>query len=202
MVYSFRKATPADSARAWEMILQAKALMASEGRHQWTESYPAPSNIDGDIAAETAYVLCIDNVPMTYGAVIFTGEPAYGQLKGSWLSDRLHTIIGTTPQDETPEDRAIKENVRKGGKLMNGECDYVVVHRLAVAEEARGKGLAQRYFEEVCNLALSKGVYSFKVDTNFDNMAMLHILEKSGFTYCGEILYPQGSRLAFEKILL
>ncbi len=174
MALTFRKATPDDSPRAWEIILQAKALMASEGRHQWTESYPAPSNIDEDIASEAAYVLCADDVPVAYGAVIFTGEPAYEQLKGSWLSDRL--------QD-------------------NQESDYVVVHRLAVAEEARGKGLAQKYFDEVSRLALSKGVHSFKVDTNFDNRAMLHIMDKCGFTYCGEILYPQGSRLAYEKLL-
>ncbi len=77
----------------------------------------------------------------------------------------------------------------------------MVVHRLAVADEARGKGLAQRYFDEVTALALSKGVRSFKVDTNFDNKAMLHIMDKCGFTCCGEIIYPQGSRLAFEKII-
>ncbi len=167
MEYSFRKATEADSARAWEIIRQAKALMTSEGRKQWTDAYPAPSDIDNDTGAEAAYVLCIDDVPMVYGAVIFTGEPAYGQIKEGWLS----------------------------------QGDYVVVHRLAVADEARGKGLAQRYFEEVSALALSKGIKSFKVDTNFDNKAMLHILEKIGFTYCGEIIYPQGSRLAFEKLL-
>ena len=26
-----------------------------------------------------------------------------------------------------------------------------------------------------------------KVDTNFDNAAMLHILKKLGYTYCGEV---------------
>ncbi len=167
MEYSFRKATAADFARAWEMILQAKALMASEGRNQWTGEYPAPANIEGDIADGNAYVLCIDDVPMAYGAVIFTGEPAYEQIGDGWLS--------------------------------NG--DYVVVHRLAVADDARGKGLALRYFDEVSLLAASKGIRSFKVDTNYDNKAMLHILEKCGFTYCGKIIYPQGSRLAFEKLL-
>ncbi len=167
MKMEFRKATEKDCARAWEIIQHAKALMASEGRKQWTEAYPAIGNIESDIANGDAYVLCIDDVPMGYGAVIFTGEPAYEQIGEGWLS--------------------------------NG--DYVVVHRLAVADEARGKGLAQRYFNEVSSLALSKGIRSFKVDTNFDNKAMLHILEKSGFTYCGEIVYPQGCRLAFEKLL-
>ncbi len=167
MNYSFRKATPSDTSRAWEMILQAKAFMIAEGRNQWTESYPAISNIESDIADGDAYVLCIDDVPMVYGAVIFTGEPAYEQIADKWLS--------------------------------NG--DYVVVHRLCVSDDARGKGLAQRYFDEVTSLAVSKGVHSFKVDTNFDNRHMLHILDKCGFTYCGDIIYPQGSRLAFEKLV-
>ncbi len=167
MNYLFRKATKADSARAWEIILQAKALMASEGRRQWTETYPLPSNIDDDIADGDAYVLCADDVPMVYGAVVFSGEPVYEQIADKWLS----------------------------------HGDYVVVHRLAVAAEARGKSLAQKYFNEVSSLAVSKGIHSFKVDTNFDNKAMLHILERQGFTFCGEIFYPQGSRLAFEKLL-
>ncbi len=167
MEHKFRKATPEDSGRAWEIILQAKALMASEGRKQWTEEYPATGNIADDIDNGVAYVLCVDDVPMVYGAVVFTGEPAYEQIKEGWLS----------------------------------HGDYVVVHRLAAADEARGKGLAQKFFDEVSALALSKGIHSFKVDTNFDNSAMLHIMEKCGFTYCGEIVYPQGSRLAFEKLI-
>ncbi len=167
MNLTFRKAVEGDCGRAWEMILQAKALMMSEGRNQWTESYPAVGNIENDIADGVAYVLCIDDVPMAYGAVVFTGEPVYEQIADAWLS--------------------------------NGE--YVVVHRLCVADGARGMGLAKKFFEEVSALAVSKGIHSFKVDTNFDNAAMLHILKKSGFTYCGEINYPQGSRLAFEKLI-
>ncbi len=167
MTQSFRKATPADSCRIWEMIRQAKAFMASEGRKQWTDAYPAVSDIDSDISNEDAYVLCIDDVPMAYGAVIFTGEPAYRQIEEKW----------------------------------SYHGDYVVVHRLCVADEARGRGLAQQFFNEVSALARAKGIRSFKVDTNYDNKAMLHIMDKCGFTYRGEITYPQGSRLAFEKNL-
>ncbi len=167
MNYSFRKATPADTPRAWTIILQAKAFMFSEGRNQWTVEYPAIANVEEDTAAGNAYVLCIDDVPMVYGAVIFSGEPAYEQIADKWLSNE----------------------------------DYVVVHRLCVSDDGRGQGLVQKYFEEVAGLALSKGIHSFKIDTNFDNRQMLHILDKCGFAYCGEIIYPQGSRLAFEKLI-
>ncbi len=141
--------------------------MASLGRRQWSEAYPVMSNIESDISNEYAYVICDEaDVPMVYGAVIFTGEPAYAQID-SWLS--------------------------------NGE--YVVVHRLCIADSARGKGLAKKYFDCVCELAGARGVNSFKVDTNYDNEAMLHIMKVCGFTYCGEIVYPQGSRMAFEKLI-
>ena len=40
-----------------------------------------------------------------------------------------------------------------------------------------------------------------KVDTNFDNVAMLHILKKLGYTYCGEVYLAGGERKAFEKLL-
>ncbi len=40
-----------------------------------------------------------------------------------------------------------------------------------------------------------------KVDTNFDNAAMLHILKKLGYTYCGEVYLAGGERKAFEKLL-
>ena len=30
---------------------------------------------------------------------------------------------------------------------------------------------------------------------------MLRVLDKMGFSYCGNITYPQGSRMAYEKLL-
>ena len=35
---------------------------------------------------------------------------------------------------------------------------------------------------------------SAKVVTNFDNAAMLHILKKLGYTYCGEVYLAGGER--------
>jgi RimJ/RimL family protein N-acetyltransferase len=51
------------------------------------------------------------------------------------------------------------------------------------------------------HLAAEKGVGSFKVDTNFDNSVMLHLMEKLGFAYCGRIQYDRGERLAYEKLI-
>jgi GNAT superfamily N-acetyltransferase len=76
---------------------------------------------------------------------------------------------------------------------------YVVVHRLAVANEMKHRGVAQHFFSCIERMALSKQIHSFRIDTNYDNYFMLHILEKRGFVYCGEVYYRQGSRKAFEK---
>ena len=77
---------------------------------------------------------------------------------------------------------------------------YVVLHRLAVADEAKRKGVAVRFMQEIMNMALSKGIHSFKVDTNFDNFYMHKVLAKCGFVYCGIIHYPKGDRWGYEWI--
>ena len=79
--------------------------------------------------------------------------------------------------------------------------DYVVVHRVAVSEAAKGKGIAVALFQLIEDLSVKKQVYRIKVDTNFDNGPMLHILNKLGYTYCGEVYFRGGARKAFEKVL-
>ena len=81
------------------------------------------------------------------------------------------------------------------------EQPYVVVHRLAVADEMKQKGIASLFMQKVEKLSRSQGIHSFKVDTNFDNFYMHRMLEKLGFSYCGEILYQRGTRMAYEKLL-
>ncbi len=81
------------------------------------------------------------------------------------------------------------------------DLPYAVLHRLCVADEARGRGVAQRYLRAVEELARANAIGSVRVDTNHDNAEMLHILRKGGFTHCGEIYYQHGARQAFEKLL-
>lgn len=81
------------------------------------------------------------------------------------------------------------------------EEDYVVVHRLAVAEESLRQGLAILFLEKVEALARNRGVERFRIDTNFDNAPMLRTLERLGFDRCGEIRYQGDARLAFWKRL-
>lgn len=87
-----------------------------------------------------------------------------------------------------------------GAWLTNGE--FVVIHRVAVSEKFAGQGLAKKLFDVIEDYVRSQNVHSIKVDTNYDNAAMLKILESKGYTYCGEVLLPSGMRKAFEKVLI
>ena len=70
---------------------------------------------------------------------------------------------------------------------------YVLVHRIAVADGERGRGVAAEFLHRVEAL--------FRIDTNFDNRTMLRLLERTGFSYCGKVVYRSGERLAYEKRL-
>ena len=87
----------------------------------------------------------------------------------------------------------------EGRWLTNGP--YVVLHRVAIAPQAKGQGMGTRFFGLMEQLALERGVPSIKVDTNFDNGAMLRILEKLGYTYCGQVYFRGSARRAYEKVL-
>ena len=86
------------------------------------------------------------------------------------------------------------------GKWLT-EGKYVVVHRIAIADDFAGQGLATKIFLEIEKVARNKNILSIKVDTNFDNLPMLKILDKLNYTYCGEVYFRGSSRKAFEKIL-
>ena len=86
------------------------------------------------------------------------------------------------------------------GKWLT-DGDFVVAHRIVVAGKFIGKGMSQLLLEKIELFAKEKYIQSVKIDTNFDNYAMLHLLDKNGYTYCGEVFYNGSPRKAFEKIL-
>ncbi|WP_288946095.1 GNAT family N-acetyltransferase [uncultured Megasphaera sp.] len=87
----------------------------------------------------------------------------------------------------------------KGQWLADGP--YVVIHRMAVSDAYKGKGLAKRLFAEAEAMAAAKGVYSVRVDTDEDNAIMRGIIAAMGFTYCGTIWFANSTKIAFQKVL-
>lgn len=86
------------------------------------------------------------------------------------------------------------------GKWLSDQ-DFVVIHRVAIAQDQLGKGLAKKIMAEIENYALQQNIFSIKADTNFDNFPMLHLFEKLGYSYCGEVYFRGSARKAFEKVL-
>ena len=71
------------------------------------------------------------------------------------------------------------ENILDGKWITNG--DYGVIHRIAVDNTHKGKGLSHKiikYAEEVCK---QNNIHSIKVDTHEDNILMQSLDFNSSF---------------------
>ncbi|SFN36781.1 Acetyltransferase (GNAT) family protein [Chryseobacterium oleae] len=88
----------------------------------------------------------------------------------------------------------------EGAWLSDGE--FVVVHRVAVDGKFAGQGMVKKLFDHIEDFTRSHEIQSVKVDTNYDNIAMLKILESKGYSYCGEVVLADGLRKAYEKIII
>lgn len=93
------------------------------------------------------------------------------------------------------------DKIYKGNWLT---CDepYIVVHRICVKKESKGKAIATKIFDEVLNMAKEKNIKSIRVDTHRLNKSMQNSLLKNNFKKCG-LVYLSGKdeRFAFEKIV-
>lgn len=79
---------------------------------------------------------------------------------------------------------------------------YVVVHRVAVRSDLKGRNLAGEIFDQAERMCSERGINSFRVDTHKENLSMQRLLTKRGFQQCGIITVSYGAeRLAFEKVL-
>ncbi len=84
-------------------------------------------------------------------------------------------------------------NIYNGAWL--NDLPYGVVHRIAVSDAARGKGVAGICFD----YAFSK-CGNIRIDTHIDNIPMQKALAKHGFSKCGIIHLANGDeRIAFQK---
>lgn len=97
--------------------------------------------------------------------------------------------------DEDPNYRNIRGNWLTHGK-------YVNLHRIATSKKHKRKGVATKLLKDIEAFCINHQIPSIKIDTNFDNLAMLRVLEKSGYIYCGEVMVSDAPRRAFEKILV
>lgn len=110
-------------------------------------------------------------------------------IDGNTIAGYCAVLINDEPEYENIE----------GEWLTHG--DFVVIHRVAIAKQYLGKGLAKKIMACIEAYATSNHIYSIKADTNFDNFAMMKIFDKLGYIYCGEVYFRNSARRAYEKVL-
>lgn len=82
------------------------------------------------------------------------------------------------------------------GAWEGSETEYLVFHRIAVAKDVQGQGVAQTFLE---GLIEGFEYVDFRSDTHAKNKAMQHIFEKLGFKQVGKVPVD-GERLAYQKL--
>lgn len=109
----------------------------------------------------------------------------------SYVCEEHEKIIGTFFYRVGPDDSYTR--------IYNGqwldESPYGVVHR--ITSDGTIKGTAS-----FCLDWALRQCGNLRIDTHRDNIIMQHMLDKSGFTYCGIIYLDNGSeRIAYQRKL-
>ncbi len=178
----FRTATPDDCDRILTIIRQAQAQMRALGSAQWQDGYPARPDIEADIIHERGIVA---QIKAAFQPNTPEGQPS------EWLTVGYAAVVF----DGEPAYTALE-----GGCWQTPE-PYVVVHRLAVADEAKRRGIATALMLHAAKLAARRGIRSFRIDTAHENHYMQALLARLGFSSCGTVRYRSGERIAYERLL-
>lgn len=167
-----QQASPQNISRILDIIDDAKAYLASQKIDQWQNGYPNKAQIENDLFNNESYVVINDK----------------------------NTIIATTMFTTRPEPSYQK--VVDGKWIIDESEPYGVIHRLAMAKEFRGLGIAKFVFDEFHQKLKNKQIKSLKIDTHEENLLMQKLVQKLGYQYCGIIYTNYGAkRLAFEKVI-
>ncbi len=93
-VMEYGKISRADIDDVMRIVEAAKGRLRSRGVDQWQRGYPCRESIEADVAAGVGMALRDEDGIAAYGAVIFTGEPAYDHIRGGrWLTDGPYAVV-------------------------------------------------------------------------------------------------------------
>jgi len=87
----------------------------------------------------------------------------------------------------------------EGRGLTEGE-HYGVIHRVAVRDAYRGRGLSGEMMQLAEDIILGRGYPSVRIDTHEDNLTMQNMLKKRGYTNCGVVWLKNGPELCKKRI--
>ncbi|MBQ3106268.1 MAG: GNAT family N-acetyltransferase [Eggerthellaceae bacterium] len=170
----------ADIDRIMEILADGRASIGALGIDQWQKGYPHRDVVERDVANGESYVVVDENDRALATAMMSpAGEPDYDCIyDGAWLVD--------APSEEP---------------------HYLVVHRVAVASECKGRGLASALLAKAAELAEVMGKESVRIDTHPGNEPMRRMVQKNGFQECGIIHISHAEdgipqRVAYEKLVI
>ena len=116
-------------------------------------------------------------------------ENSYVLVDGKCIVGTAYIIAGHEPSYDYIE----------GGQWLN-DHPYVVVHRIAVRKNYRGKGAARYMMEFAEKIAMEHQLQDIRIDTHHDNIPMQTFLAKLGYHACGTIYLDNGDkRIAYQK---
>lgn len=166
-----------DIDRVMEVLANGRAAIATLGIDQWQAGYPFRETIEGDVANGMSYVVEDDGRIIGTFMLTFEGEPTYDVIEGAWLTE------------------SDSSNPR-----------YACIHRIAICDEARGKGFSKFAISEGLRLARERGAEAVRIDTHPGNVVMRGLCTRMGFTECGTIYIAHAGegtpdRVAFEIVL-
>lgn len=121
----------------------------------------------------------------------------------AWVAVENQQVLGAFAYLTTPD----PSYGTIDGAWLTGNIDhYASMHRVCVADHAKGKGLAGEMFRHAIHLTAQSGRPSLRIDTHPGNLPMRRALEKAGFALCGSIRLKGGCedgdlRLSYEYVL-
>lgn len=85
----------------------------------------------------------------------------------------------------------------KGISLWDSGRAYLAIHRLALSDTCRGKGLGVLFFNLIREYAIGLGIEELRFDTGLQNLPMQHIADRLGYECLGKADFSWGPRLAY-----
>jgi GNAT superfamily N-acetyltransferase len=171
-----RQAELQDVPAIMALVRRVVPLMRATGNLQWDETYPNAEVFERDIALAQLWVAQIDN-----------------EIDGAGGSGIAGVAAITT--DQEPEYANVGWDITEPA---------IVVHRVAVDPVFRGQGIAAALMLQAETIAISRGIFILRVDTNTQNAATQKLFPKLGYTLSGEteLSFRAGLRfLCYEKRL-
>lgn len=176
LLWRVRRAKSSDEGFALRCYEEAREGLARAGVDQWQDGYPNSRTFRRDLLEGGAFVLEAEDG---------------GSLKSAGV---FYFSREQDPDYEKPAYRG----------LWSADEPYAVLHRVALSERFKGRGLSGLVFSFAADEAMADGVSYIRIDTHPDNRAMRGALRDAGFEAKGQIVLDSMSdrepvtRIAFD----